>query len=136
MAKREGPLSGDYEVGFAKPPARTQFRKGVSGNPKGRPKGARNVSSLLAKVCRDKVNVTVKGKTRSMSSLEAVVMRLLAGALSGDPKATREFLNLLRLFPEQTEAVPASPASSERDEAALKSFIERLRNSAATEEEQ
>ncbi|MGK7651962.1 DUF5681 domain-containing protein [Roseovarius sp. B08] len=32
----------DYEVGYAKPPANTRFKPGQSGNPKGRPKGAKN----------------------------------------------------------------------------------------------
>jgi Family of unknown function (DUF5681) len=32
--------SGDYEVGYGKPPKATQFQRGVSGNPKGRPKKA------------------------------------------------------------------------------------------------
>ena len=129
MAERERPLSGGYEVGFGKPPAGTQFRKGVSGNPKGRPKGARNVSSVLAKLCRERVNVVINGKTRSLTSLEALLMRLRASALSGDLKANREFLYALRAFPEPIDAAPVSAASSERDEAALRSFIERLRNS-------
>src|SRR5579872_3305757 len=112
VAKGENPLSGDYEVGFGRPPARTQFRKGVSGNPKGRPKGARNVSSVLAKLCGDKVSVTINGKARSMTALEALLMRLRASALSGDLKANREFLSALRAFPEPVEAAPVSPASS------------------------
>lgn len=129
MANQKRPLTSDYEVGFGRPPASTQFRKGVSGNPKGRPKGARSVSSVLEKLCRERVTVTINGKPRNMTSLEALLMRLRASALSGDLKANREFLNALRAFPEPIEAAPVSAASSERDEAALRSFIERLRNS-------
>ncbi len=47
----EGPAPGKpgslvarpgYEVGYAKPPEGSKFRKGVSGNPRGRPKGSKN----------------------------------------------------------------------------------------------
>jgi Family of unknown function (DUF5681) len=31
-----------YDVGYAKPPEASKFRKGVSGNPRGRPKGTKN----------------------------------------------------------------------------------------------
>jgi len=37
----------DYEVGYRKPPAKTRFKPGVSGNPHGRPKGASNFSTIL-----------------------------------------------------------------------------------------
>ena len=36
-----------YEVGYGKPPAATRFVKGKSGNPRGRPKGARNQMPAL-----------------------------------------------------------------------------------------
>jgi hypothetical protein len=37
MAKTERSPGDPYEVGFGKPPKRTQFRRGRSGNPYGRP---------------------------------------------------------------------------------------------------
>ncbi len=39
--KKRQPGKG-YRIGYCKPPKRTQFKKGRSGNPKGRKKGSRN----------------------------------------------------------------------------------------------
>jgi hypothetical protein len=38
----------DYEVGYDRPPARTQFKPGQSGNPQGRPRGSRNTRPTLS----------------------------------------------------------------------------------------
>jgi hypothetical protein len=39
--------TGDYEVGYGRPPRHTRFAKGQSGNPRGRPCGAKNFTTLL-----------------------------------------------------------------------------------------
>lgn len=39
-----------YDVGYGKPPVATRFKQGQSGNPKGRPKGAKNKRSALFEV--------------------------------------------------------------------------------------
>ena len=53
--------SGNYEVGYGKPPQHTQFKKGHSGNIKGRPRGSRNASTLLDEALRERVMVTENG---------------------------------------------------------------------------
>jgi uncharacterized protein DUF5681 len=53
-----------YEVGFGKPPRRTQFAKGKSGNPRGRPKGALNVATMLERILVEKVIITLNGRRR------------------------------------------------------------------------
>jgi hypothetical protein len=34
-------VSGEYEVGYGKPPKHSRFKKGKSGNPQGRSKGTK-----------------------------------------------------------------------------------------------
>jgi hypothetical protein len=48
------------KAGYKHPPVKNQFRKGQSGNPRGRRKGQRNLAAVLAEVLRQTVTVTVK----------------------------------------------------------------------------
>lgn len=135
MPKREaGSEIGAYEVGFAKPPQTTQFQKGKSGNPNGRPKGAKSIASILAKMGRERVRISSNGRTRMVSKLEAVFMQLINKAASGDLKATRELLAANRLFPESTEGIEVSTAPSERDAMVLQSILTRIRSTEAAVE--
>jgi hypothetical protein len=52
---------GDYEVGYGKPPRHTRFAKGQSGNPRGRPRGAKNFNTLLEEALDEPVTVTENG---------------------------------------------------------------------------
>jgi hypothetical protein len=50
----EGNAAG-YEVGYGRPPKHTRFRKGQSGNPKGRPKGAKAFNTIVRETLTTKL---------------------------------------------------------------------------------
>ena len=89
------PPKADYSVGDQKPPEHTRFQAGVSGNPKGRPKGSKNMNSMLSDVLNAKVQVTdAAGRRRTMTKLEAVATQLVNRAIKGDHRAAKEVLAL------------------------------------------
>jgi hypothetical protein len=94
---RRGGNAAAYEVGYGKPPERTRFQKGRSGNPAGRPKGAQNLDTLLDKALRE--TVVVKdgtGRRRSITKGEAIATQLVNKAAAGaDPRAMRLLFDLL-----------------------------------------
>src|SRR5260370_31225451 len=63
----------DYEVGYRKPPGHTRFKKGQSGNPKGRPAGAKNLSTLLSEALNEPVVVTENGGQRQITKRAAII---------------------------------------------------------------
>ncbi len=93
MSKKT-PGGGDYLVGFGRPPKGSQFRKGKSGNPKGKPKGSRSVAACLSDALSTKVTLTENGKSRRVSRLQAIVQRLSSDALRGEKDAVKLLLAL------------------------------------------
>lgn len=67
----------DYEVGHGRPPVASRFKPGHSGNPKGRPKGAKNLSVLIREKLAAKVPVREGGRQRLMSKAELGVIKLV-----------------------------------------------------------
>ncbi|MCC6949789.1 MAG: hypothetical protein IT539_18695 [Bradyrhizobiaceae bacterium] len=63
---------GDYEVGYKKPPKAHQFKPGQSGNHRGRPKGKRNMRSILQEALAAKVKVRDGDKVRTMTKRQAL----------------------------------------------------------------
>jgi len=53
-----------YEVGYRKPPRHARFRPGQSGSPRGRPKGARSLATVVASAIAERVTVAENGKRR------------------------------------------------------------------------
>lgn len=112
--------------GYGKPPKKHQFKPGQSGNPKGRPKGARSFKTALSKELETKLEIKEAGKTKKVSKLEAVAKRLVTDALNGNAKALTELLRQLNLhFGDVSDGETAQQPASEEDQALLARFIER-----------
>jgi hypothetical protein len=62
-----------YEVGFGKPPAHSRFKKGQSGNPWGRPAGAKNLKTLLNEALNERVIVAENGRRRKISKFLVII---------------------------------------------------------------
>ena len=92
MRKDEKPSS--EKVGYGKPPKATQFQKGISGNPKGRPKKARNFDSLLMKESESLIPVNENGRRTHISKQEALIKQLVNKAIAGNMHATRTYLKI------------------------------------------
>jgi hypothetical protein len=93
--------SGDYEVGRGKPPRHTRFKKGQSGNPKGRPRGSGNVYTLAHRELKKKVVIVVDGERKKITKLQAVMIQLVNGAATGK---LRNIQLLLQMFPSMEKA--------------------------------
>ena len=85
-----------YQIGYKRPPKEGQFRKGKSGNPKGRPKGSSNFMTLLDKELSQPVVVNENGKTKTISRMQAMVKRLVSQALQGEQRSFLTLIEVLR----------------------------------------
>ena len=86
-------MSG-YKVGYSKPPKGTRFKKGKSGNPRGRPKGSLNLATDLTAELGEHITVREDGRPRKVSKQRALIKSLMAKALQGDVRATASLLAL------------------------------------------
>ena len=91
----------DDSVGYGKPPRKSRFRRGRSGNPQGRPKGTFAPGTILAKALKEKVVVQENGKRKTITKLQAIMKQAVNRAATGDPKATQQLINLFRIFGDQ-----------------------------------
>jgi len=87
---------GDGQVGYGRPPKTTRFKKGQSGNPKGRPKGSLNVATVLIKTLSEKVVINENGQRKTVTKFEAALKQLVNKALGSDIRALRLLLDLAR----------------------------------------
>src|ERR1700738_614513 len=74
LPRRRPPMpdhNDDYEVGYARPPRHSRFVKGNSGNPRGRPRGAEHIKTLLNEALNELVVVTDHGGRRKVSKIRS-----------------------------------------------------------------
>jgi hypothetical protein len=123
-AKPSGP------VGYGKPPQNTRFKKGVSGNPKGRPKGSLNVASVFMKTLREKVVLNENGQRKKVSKLEAAIKQLVNKAATGDQRSMHLLVDLARdAESKQNIAVNQQQVISAADQEVIDDILKRFSDS-------
>jgi hypothetical protein len=122
MPKNEPP----YEIGYGKPPVSGRFAKGQSGNPKGRPKGSKNLATIVLQESRQPVRVNGPGGSRLVTKLEATVMQLGNKAAQGDLRSQREFISLVRTSEDAASPSVSPLTSHEMDQQVMQNFLQRM----------
>jgi len=74
----------DYEVGYRKPPKHSRFKKGQSGNPKGRPKGAKGLCAALLRELESPITIREGNREIRVSKAEAMAKRFVEKGLRGE----------------------------------------------------
>ena len=82
--------------GRGNPPKHSRFKKGVSGNPKGRPKRRKGqlVSHIISQVQNTLTAYREGGRTKLASRLKLILKKLVNAALGGDPKSADDLFTL------------------------------------------
>jgi hypothetical protein len=96
----------DYPVGYRKPPKHTRFRPGRSGNPKGRPKGTKNLKTDLVEELAEKIRVREGDKTQHVSKQRAMLKALMAKGLKGDVRAVAQLVAMMGRLMDLGETSP------------------------------
>ncbi len=105
MSERRKPPSGDYEVGYGKPPQHSQFVPGQSGN-KGRRKRPETQAEIVARVRDELVAVNGRAMTKFELAVHAAINQTIKG---GKPRDLKLLLELL----DKHGAMPAAESAAQ-----------------------
>ena len=120
--------------GYKNPPKEHQFRKGKSGNPKGRPRKKKQSSSdpgldLIASVHRElgkTISVQENGQHKEITKLEAFSAQLVAQSVNGKPSQQKMLLGLLTQGKHETTVQETLEQLQSYDEDRLNELYEQL----------
>ncbi len=100
----------DYQIGYKKPPVATRFKKGNRANPRGRPRGSKNLATLLERALDAAADADASETHGRLTKRELVVARLVERSAGADLAATKLLFELLRKVDPRMVTTPADPA--------------------------
>ena len=112
-------------VGYMSPPQHTRFKKGKSGNPRGRPRKQEDLNTVLHRVLNRKVRV--KDNDQTMPIRDALMRKLRELALQGD----RQALALQRRIIDESGIADPNSCSPDEKKRRILRRIRRMQNKAA-----
>src|SRR6516165_10463651 len=117
-----------YAVGYGKPPVTSRFRPGQTGNARGRPKGHKNLKTLIRQAMTARISVQEGTSNRQVSKIEGVVLRQLQNALKGNDRSAMAVIRMalqLGFLDDVADGPQADDALSPTDERILKELMTR-----------
>ena len=129
-AARETPTS-EYEVGYGKPPKSTRFQPGQSGNPRGRPKGTKNLKTDLIEELQEKIEIREGNRSRKVTKQRAFVKALTNGSIKGNARSASLLLStMIRVLDTGANDIEVSDEITADEAEILREFEARLRRRA------
>src|SRR5260370_25083114 len=95
---------GDRQVGYGKPPRHTRFKKGQSGNPRGRPRQSKNLATLLTEALNERVVVAENQGRRKITKHQAIITQLVNRSAKADLRAIKILLDIIQQIKRRTYA--------------------------------
>jgi hypothetical protein len=116
-----------YAANYRKPPLHTRFKKGQSGNSRGRPK--KNLPALLVAALNEPVYVTTNGRRRKITKREAVITQLVNESAGANLQATKMLIDMMKDIEKKTgaESLPEPYRFAAADEEVIRGVAERIR---------
>lgn len=115
--------ANDSEVGYKKPPKANQFKKGQSGNPKGRPKKSKNANKLVHDLLNEEMQFAENGAVKTGPKREVTLRTQTAKAVKGDHRATDRVLAMDAEYQAREQQTENSTQSREELSAAAKAIL-------------
>jgi hypothetical protein len=108
-----------YKIGYKRPPQHSQFKRGQSGNPKGRPKGTLNLETDLREELSERIAIREGERSLKVSKQRALLKSLVSKALKGDARAASLLLQLIVKTLPAEELVAAAQVDDSLSEAEM-----------------
>lgn len=124
LRRRRWAKADKKKSGYKNPPIELQFKKGQSGNPKGRPKGRKSISGIFNKIANKRITLNTNGKEAKVSYIEAVIFRQFEKAIKGDGRSAEW---VTKTWQNQPAIDDQDENLSSSDEALLADFEKRLK---------
>jgi hypothetical protein len=121
MAKRPS------KTGYSKPPIATQIKAGQSGNPKGRPKGSKNLRTLIKQAADAKIVVQEGGRRKKVSKMDLAVTQMMNKAAQGEPRFVHMALDQVRSAETELPGDNRTDDFAEADRRIIAQVLERMR---------
>jgi Family of unknown function (DUF5681) len=118
-----------YVIGYGRPPVHTRFKPGHRGRG-GRPKRQRNLRTVLEQTLDQRITIREGNRTRQVTKRDAIILKLVNDAVSGNAKALTNLIALMRshdLIGQPQDEADFQPFTAD-DEAIIADLLRRLEN--------